>query len=57
MQKWNHYYTMLNCVIYTAPRCAYSATLPLLQRLQFFFLSKVEHLILRLIIIYLKHLR
>jgi hypothetical protein len=29
----------------------------LLQRLQFFFLSKVEYLILGLIIIYLKHLR
>ena len=25
-QKWNHYCTMLNCVIYTAPRHAHSAT-------------------------------
>jgi len=26
-QKWNHYCTMLNRVIYTAPRCAHSTTL------------------------------
>jgi len=33
-QKWNHYCTNANSVIYTAPRCAHSATAIVLHIMQ-----------------------